>query len=376
MPPGETIFLTLAGSRAHGTNRPDSDVDLRGVCVVPIADRLSLFRHFDQHDGGLPPDLAPAVSRHLGPDAPADRTECVIYDIAKFVSLCAAANPNALEILFADPRDWVVDTPRWRRLHDRRHLFLTRAIRQTFHGYAMAQLKRIRTHRAWLLSPPRAKPVREEFGLPAAVPTLNRDDQGRIDRQIADVVAGFGADGLDMPEATRIALVDRLARLHRAALGLDPAAADAEVGERMRAVAAKTLRLPPEVTAALTAERRYRAAMKQWDAYQTWKRSRNPARAALEAAHGYDTKHAAHLIRLMRMAIEALDSGELHVRRDDAAELAAIRDGAYTYEQLREVADDLQTRLDAAAAGTKLPPGIDRDAVDGLVAEIILDAPG
>ena len=35
-----SIFLTLAGSQAHGTARRGSDVDLRGVCIAPASVRL------------------------------------------------------------------------------------------------------------------------------------------------------------------------------------------------------------------------------------------------------------------------------------------------------------------------------------------------
>lgn len=37
----DTIFVALAGSHAHGTARPDSDVDLRGVCIAPLGPHLS-----------------------------------------------------------------------------------------------------------------------------------------------------------------------------------------------------------------------------------------------------------------------------------------------------------------------------------------------
>ena len=57
-----TIFLTLAGSQAHGTARDGSDVDLRGVCVAPLSVRLSLFRAFEQYEGELPEPLAETVS--------------------------------------------------------------------------------------------------------------------------------------------------------------------------------------------------------------------------------------------------------------------------------------------------------------------------
>lgn len=54
-----SIFLTLAGSHAHGTARDGSDIDLRGICVAPLSVRLSLFDGFEQHEGTLPPELAP-----------------------------------------------------------------------------------------------------------------------------------------------------------------------------------------------------------------------------------------------------------------------------------------------------------------------------
>jgi predicted nucleotidyltransferase len=58
-----TIFLTLAGSQAHGTAREGSDVDLRGVCIAPLSLRLSLFRSFEQYEGSLPETLADASFR-------------------------------------------------------------------------------------------------------------------------------------------------------------------------------------------------------------------------------------------------------------------------------------------------------------------------
>jgi predicted nucleotidyltransferase len=297
-----TIFLTLAGSQAHGTARDGSDVDLRGVCIAPLSVRLSLFRTFEQYEGPLPEPLAEAVLPRIEGHPTASRgldikIECVIFDVAKLVGLCAAANPNALEILFADERDWVFETPSWRRLHSERHRFLTRKVQQTFHGYAMAQLEKIKSHRFWLLDPPTKKPSREDFGLPSAGGTHGRDDQS-----IA-----------------------------------------------------------------------YRAAMKRWDSYQSWKTRRNPARAELERRHGYDTKHAMHLIRLMRTGLEVLETGDLRVRRQDADELAAIRDGAMTFDELLAAATALQESMETASATTRLPADVDRDGVDALLAEILLE---
>jgi uncharacterized protein len=369
-----TIFLTLAGSHAHGTARDGSDVDLRGVCIAPLSVRLSLFTAFEQYEGPLTGELAAAVLPRVKAHPTASRgldikTECVVFDIAKFVGLCAAANPNALEIVFADERDWVFETPAWRRLHDERHRFLTRKIQQTFLGYAMAQLKKIKTHRSWLLHPPARKPAREDFGLPVAGSTLSRDDQNRIEQSIADKLRSHGIDNIDMPRTTRIAVQERMEAFYRDALS----ASNDDVDARMRAVATHALSLPPDVVAALNAEKKYRAAMKHWESYQTWKNHRNPARAELERAHGYDTKHAMHLIRLMRMGAEALERGDLFVRRDDADDLSAIRDGAMSFDELLADAARLQEAMERAVATTTLPDDVDRDRVDELALELMRD---
>src|SRR5262249_3450385 len=144
----------------------------------------SVLRRIEQH---------PSASRGLEV-----KTECVIFDVAKFLRLCAAGNPNALEILFANESDWLLKTSAWQRIFDQRRQFLSKKVQQTFLGYAMAQLKKIQTHRAWLLSPPTKKPAREDFGLPAHAGTLSADDQNRMERSIAEKLGTYGIDNIDM----------------------------------------------------------------------------------------------------------------------------------------------------------------------------------
>lgn len=367
----DIVFVTLAGSQAHGTARDGSDVDLRGVFVAPLALRLSLFRTIEQHEGPLHGCVGVAVDERLRAHLTASRalcvkTESVLFDVAKFLSLCAAANPNALEILFADERDWMYETPAWRRLHRERHRFLSQKVRQTYLGYALAQLKRIGTHRSWLLRPPSHKPTREEFGLPDAA-TLSPDDRDRIERSLAERLRGYGLDSVEMPKAARVEVQERLRLLWQDLLQ----AGEEGLDDRLRAVATSSLHLPREVEVALDAERKYRAAMKHWDAYRTWEASRNPARAELERRHGYDTKHAMHLVRLMRTGLEVLETGDLRVRRPDADDLNGIRDGALTFDQLLALASELQARMEVAAARSSLPAEVDLVFVDWLALELL-----
>lgn len=63
------------------------------------------------------------------------------------------------------------------------------------------------------------------------------------------------------------------------------------------------------------------------------KRLNNTGRIALIEKHGYDTKMFMHAVRIFRMGAEALLTGEITVKRPDAAELLEIRDGKYTFEE-------------------------------------------
>ncbi|MCH9651894.1 MAG: nucleotidyltransferase domain-containing protein [Deltaproteobacteria bacterium] len=371
-----TIFVTLAGSQAHGTARAGSDVDLRGVCIAPLKVRLSLFEKFEQSEAPLEGELWTTVRERLlrHPTASAaleTKVESVVFDLGKFVGLLAVANPNFLEILFADERDWVFETPWWRRLHEQRHRFLTQKVQQTFLGYALAQLKRIKTHRGWLLTPPKAKPSRQDFGLPETS-TLNQDDQRRIGQGIEEKLRDYGFDATDLPGPDRSALKQNLRAFWVDSLG----AKEEELEERIRAVAGRAVSLPPEVISTLNAERKYRAALKHWQSYQAWKGHRNRDRAELERKFGYDTKHAMHLVRLMRMGLEALQTGDLLIRRPDAEELNSIRQGAWEYDRLLEQAEGLQARIRAAVQETSLPADIDRAAVDELTLDLLSEFEG
>ena len=367
----DTIFVTLAGSHAHGTAHDGSDVDLRGVCIAPLELRVSLFRSFEQFEGVVDGPLWSALRPRLEAHPTARRglevkIETVLFDVAKFLGLCASANPNALEILFADERDWVLETPAWRRLHQERHQFLSKKVQQTYLGYAMAQLKKIRTHRSWLLHPPSHKPTRAAFGLPDAG-TMSRDDQSRIEQSIADKIRSYGIDTLEMPKSLRIAIQDCLRAFWCDSL----AAQDDDLDDKLRSVAVSALRLPPGVVDALNAERKYRSAMRHWEAYETWKSNRNPLRAELEKRYGYDTKHAMHLLRLMQTGLELLETGELRVRRPDADELNAVREGKLSFDELLARASDLEAQMGSAARKTSLPDAIDFAFVDALALELI-----
>jgi len=95
-------------------------------------------------------------------------------------------------------------------------------------------------------------------------------------------------------------------------------------------------------------------------------------RKQLVQKHGYDTKNAAHLIRLLRMGIEALQTGQLQVKRPDADELLQIKHGAYTLDYVQDMANDLFQQCHDAKEACTLPEKPDPELVNQLCVDVVI----
>lgn len=96
-------------------------------------------------------------------------------------------------------------------------------------------------------------------------------------------------------------------------------------------------------------------------------------RKNLVIKHGYDTKNAAHLVRLLRMCVEFLRSGDMNVyRTHDAEELKAIKRGDWKLEDVKALAEMLFATAKDARDVSTLPFAPDTAAISSLVAHIAL----
>lgn len=94
-------------------------------------------------------------------------------------------------------------------------------------------------------------------------------------------------------------------------------------------------------------------------------------RKELVGKFGYDTKNAAHLIRLLRMGIEFLKDGELHVLRHDAQQLLEIKRGEWTLEQVKKEAADLFHLSQEAYTYSPLPAKPNSEEINQIAIEMI-----
>jgi hypothetical protein len=105
--------------------------------------------------------------------------------------------------------------------------------------------------------------------------------------------------------------------------------------------------------------------------FRTWKAHRNHVRAALEDLYHIDTKHALHLVRLLRMGAEALETGKILVKRPDAEELISIRNGSWSYAQLIEYAEHMDDLIrNKLYHTTSLPKYVDVHFAAKLLMEV------
>lgn len=273
------ILTVLSGSHLYGTARPDSDMDIRGVCLPPMEAVLGLSP-FEQY------------IRTKGVDV-------TFYGLQKFCKLALKANPNILEMLFV-PEDAILEIDEHgKRLIENRDLFLSTKVVHTYSGYAFSQLKRIEGHRRWLLNPP-IEPALGQF-------------------------AGHLVEG------------------------------QARFPDQQR-------------------KQDYKAALREWTQYKTWRENRNPARADLEEKYGYDTKHAAHLVRLLcqaRMILVHPDEFSPRLRGHDLMQVQDVLRGAWQYEELVGWARATEEMIKRLADKSPLPKKPPFKKVEAMVMEML-----
>ena len=97
-------------------------------------------------------------------------------------------------------------------------------------------------------------------------------------------------------------------------------------------------------------------------------------RKQLVLEHGYDSKNAAHCVRLLRMAGEYLRTGELIVHRPDADELLEIKRGKWGLSRVKAHADELFAGMRGARDTSPLPEEPDRQAAEALLVKIVRES--
>lgn len=122
--PSNIILEGVTGSVAYGLNTASSDIDLKGIYILPTREVLKMG--FDQKHttiDGTEPDV-------------------VYHEVGKFMKLVVSGNPTVTELLYLN--EYTELSPIGQMLIDNRDAFLsTKAVMNAYRGYAFSQAKRL-----------------------------------------------------------------------------------------------------------------------------------------------------------------------------------------------------------------------------------------
>src|SRR5687767_1762507 len=235
--------------------------------------------------------------------------DCVFYELRKFTGLLLNCNPNVLSLLWLKPNGIIYENELGARLRENRSLFVTKKAYHSFSGYAHAQFKKMIS--------------------------FNQEPQALMQRLEAQIV-WFGID----PEPCE-------------------AGGSLRTPEGQPFVGATTEMM--EVVKLYRGERR-----RFYSGGYMGRKRRELVRRV-----GYDAKNAAHLIRLLRMGIEFLTEGTMHVERADSVELPDIKRGDWPLENVKAESERLFQLAQEAHVRSTLPPEPNSTRAERLCVEMI-----
>lgn len=237
-----------------------------------------------------------------------DPYDVVLYEIRKAFTLLLQGNPNIMSVLWTHPAHQLVVSSFSERLLANKHLFLGKHVHAAFAGYAHSQLVRMESREP--------AEIREYLGVTAELKRRGKHPNHR-------------GEEIAPPE--------------------DHPAHFTDWGEEKLITRLRSFQKKGENLGYLGDKRKH-----------------------LVLEHGYDSKNAAHLIRLLRMCIEFMERGEMQVYRiADREELLAIKQGKWKLEDIKSLADQLFEGARQATEKSSLPEKPDFEGVEKLLVSML-----
>ncbi len=409
----DKIIECVAGSHAYGTNVEGSDFDKRGIFIGDKNYTFGLYKIPSSNSQSLP---VVSGKKICVVEDKGNGKDIELIELAHFLTLCSVQSPNIIEILWTDPEDIIFCQPAAQRLIDVRHQLLSSGAKDSFFHYANSQMGRIKGHSKWITKEDAAVEklitianegytdlIWIEKNFPEKVfikvrkavksPTnFTKNADHFLRDTVLNGVSTYGpqiqfySKYLDtrgdikkiddyefFKQFYAVKVKDDTYRLYDDCLR-DDIGPGIFYDHNKAQVSChdSTIFESQDYQGVLFVNReQFKKDIKKWKEYQTWVENRNPHRAELEFKFGIDTKHLAHLVRILRMGKEILAEGVVKVKRPDAEELIAIRNGAWTYEDAIKYAASMKEELEELYIKTKLRKEVDKEFLNKLYLETV-----
>ncbi len=334
------IFECIAGSQSYNLHTATSDLDIRGVFVLPEAEYFGLNYVEQVND---------------------TKNDIVFYELRRFVQLLNRNNPNILEMLAMPARCILYKHPLFDLFEVR--LFLSKRCRETFAGYARSQ-------------------VSKAHGLNKKIVTPMEEERKTI-LDFCYIITGYGSisakkwlETHDLDQK-RVGLVHIPHTKNVYAVFYDKNFALGYEGMMKKPtsndVATSSIPKGEEPIATLFCNQEgFSVYCKQYREYWDWVAQRNEVRYNNTIEHGknYDAKNMMHTFRLLDMAHEIISQGNIIVERPNRDELLAIKSGQFFYDDLLPLADVKMQAIETAFASCTLPEKPDYEAIQAILVHI------
>ncbi|MCP4217286.1 MAG: hypothetical protein GY765_21765, partial [bacterium] len=397
------LLKCIAGSRAYGLHTPESDTDIKGIFVLPLKQFYGM-------------DYIKQVNN--------ESNDIVYYELERLFQLLSVNNPSILELL-AMPEDCILYKHPLMDLLEPR-LFLSRLCRNTFAGYAMAQVKRAGGLNKKIMNPLSKERLSGlDFcyviqGQGSVLLThwlkenhLRQENCGCVNiPHMKDLYAVF-YDHHAREQGERNTPMDTPRMMENSTRGAGhPAHVMGHPAHVMGHPAhgmghpPHVMGPPPHVMGHPTHVMGFRGILRKESAngialssipkglkplghmyynreayskycrdykdYWDWVKKRNANRYRDTVAHGknYDAKNMMHTFRLLDMAEEIAKTGQLVIRRSNREELLAIKKGEYMYDQLVEKAAARIEIIETLFETCPLPEEPDHGRLEELLVHI------
>lgn len=340
------LYKVIAGSKAYGLDLPTSDTDIRGIFLQDNSYRLG--NGYVQQVNDKTNDI-------------------VYYELNRFINLLSQNNPNIIENLFVPEDKILFMDDKMKQLYNNRHKFLTKKIRFTFGGYAISQIKKARGLNKKIVNPidkERKNPLDFCYIL-SPLGTIPLKDWLHTQRGDAYKQENYGVAKVEHARDVYYIYYDDNNIGYRGILNEDETSNELRMSSIPKSEVMK-------YNVMVYNKDGYQKYCKDYKDYWDWVNKRNPHRYNdnISHKHNYDGKNMMHCLRMLDMAIEIANTGDVHLVRPDREWLLSVRKGQVSYEEIMMMIEEKKQQMDEAFDNSNLPEKVDNDFVHKLILEI------
>jgi len=332
----------ISGSQAYNLNLPHSDVDKKGIFILPQAELYGF-------------DYQEQVANESNDE--------VYFEIKRFLELLTKNNPNILELLNTPANCVVYRHPLMDLIKPED--FLSKLCLDTFAGYAQTQIKKAKGLNKKINRPiDKARKSVLDFCYviykSGSMPLLAWLTENNLEQHHCGLV--------NVDHFRNVYLLYNERQLADGKWFRGVVSGDDADDVQLSSVPAG---IEPLATITFNKDG-YSTYCKEYKEYTQWEEQRNQARYESTLSHGksYDAKNMMHTFRLLNMAEEIALYKQVKVHREDREFLLEIRSGKFDFDALMQMVEEKMERIKMLYEKSDLPAQPDIEKAESILVQI------